>query len=377
MNTFLTKEDLKLKEEFEKFAKDKIAPLAPALVSGKTDIGSIFKLLAQQSYLSLNILNSYGGKEYTLLPIVLLAEALAHYEASIVIYFAYHIAAIELIKTYGSASQKTTFLPKLAQGSLIGTLAYSGLGNSSTKATMQNDNLTVAGQKINIPINSIVSAPGSSQTDQLCLMLVSTDKGLVIVDNLSSPQIKITRQHSPMGLEALSLASINFENYSFNKKALLGEIEDLDKERLAFAHSIVKIILAAAALGMVEHALKASTDYAKIGEHNGQQLSKSEAIQWKLADTAVDTSAARLLIYRAACSKDENKDKFIRYSTMAKTYATKIARHHTGESLQIILPFLQNNDSTLIRFYLESKMLETFDTSNEEEKVLLSQLLGI
>jgi hypothetical protein len=54
-----------------------------------------------------------------------------------------------------------------------------------------------------------------------------------------------------------------------------------------------------------------------------------------------------------------------------------MSRFHSGEGLQVLLPLLSDAESSLSRFYLDSKMLETFEATNEEEKVLLSDLLGI
>src|ERR1700677_5088298 len=124
INTFLSQDDQKLKLEFEQFAKDKLAPVASELISGKSNANAFLKQLAQAGYLGLNVPTQHGGKNSPFLYLALLSEALANYEVGIVLYLAYHVATIELLKAYGSDEQKNTYLPKLAKGELIGPLAY-------------------------------------------------------------------------------------------------------------------------------------------------------------------------------------------------------------------------------------------------------------
>jgi alkylation response protein AidB-like acyl-CoA dehydrogenase len=186
-------------------------------------------------------------------------------------------------------------------------------------------------------------------------------------------------QKMSMGLSSIHFAGLSFAKHKLNKQAWLGQTADgrNGDDKLTFARNIVKTMLAAIALGMSESILNQSTAHSIVHERGGLPLAQSEAIQWKLADAAVDTSAARLLTYRAAWSKDNEQERFYKYATMAKAYATYIARFHASEGFQILLPFLHNIDSSLTSFYADSKILETFDATNEEEKVLLSKYLGI
>ncbi len=150
-----------------------------------------------------------------------------------------------------------------------------------------------------------------------------------------------------------------------------------ESQPLSFARDIVKTILGAAALGISQSVLNQAVAHTKVAKRNDAALAQSEAIQWKLADLAVESSAARLLIYRAAWSKDNDIEHFPSQAAMAKAYAARVARFHSGEGLQILLPLLSETGSSMARFYMDGKMLETFEATNEEEKVLLSDLLGI
>ena len=406
MNTLLTADSQALKEEFTQFAKNKLAPIASALLSGKASAQVFWQEMAQASFLGLNVPTEYGGKNSPFLHLVLLAEILANYDAGLALTFAYHVAAIELIKSYGSDKQKQFYLPQLANGQLLGSLAYlefldsspNGSKNSShTKVVSQDNTLLLSGQKEFVVLADEASANDVTEPQiNKNLILVAVDNEMIVLDDLHQSTIKIEKQKMPMSFASVCFARLIFDNHSLMPNSCLGKApENIEKlsssaaasnaqsialaigEKLTFARNIVKTLLAATALGMSTTVLNKAIDYSKINQRGDTLLSQSQAIQWKLADAATETSAARLLTYRAAWSKDENSDQFFQYATMAKAFATRVARIYTSEGLQIILPFLQNLDSPLTSFYVDSKILETFDAPNEEEKVVLSKLLGI
>ena len=348
INTFLTEADQALKEQFEQFAQDKLAPIVSKFASHNESPATFLNLMAQSDYLALNVPLEYGGKNSSFLHLVLLAETLAHYDAGIAVYLAYHAALIELLKAYGTEQQKNTFLPKLASGELLGTIAYLKVSqnDSQTKLITEAEKLILDGNKQLVVLTQV--SPNSSNTqnnsntkDQISnLVVVLAADQLILLDDLSVSSIEIDAQNIAMGPKSVNFCNLIFQKHHLNQNALLTTKINTN-EAMSFARDIIKTILAAAALGIAESTLNQTTKYVQVTERNGKPLSQSQAVLWKLANASVDTSAARLLTYRAAWSKDENKEVFSKYATMAKTYASQIARIHASEGMQILLPLSQ------------------------------------
>jgi alkylation response protein AidB-like acyl-CoA dehydrogenase len=372
VNTFLSEADQLARKDFKKFAQDKLATFISKSNSLEVSPIIFLKEMAQASYLALNVPSEYGGKNKSFLQLILLAEEISHYDVGIAIYFSYHIAFMELLKKYGSEKQKSFYLPKLAKGEILGTIAYLEQ-SQNTKVNDDAHQLVLNGNK-----HLIVSAwsEDNNLNGIANIIAVFAGNNLFLLDSLEVPNISIKPQKLPMGLKSLNFVSIDFENYKIEREQLLAE-DSITSQAMSYARDVIKTMLAACALGMADSSLEQMISGVQSTEKTSKPLSQSQAILWKLANTSTDTSAARLLTYRAAWSKEDEPTMFSQYATMAKSYTTQIARVHTGEALQVLLPLLQMQYTNLTDFYADSKMLEVFDSTNEEEKVLLSTLLGI
>ncbi len=116
--------------------------------------------------------------------LILLAEALAHFDAGIVLSFSYHTAATELIKQYGSAEQQTLYLTQLAKGSLMGTIAHIEQPNGSV--------LVVTDESI--------AGKASSNASSRNLVLLFAEGDFFLLDDSSQAGLKVNEKPMTMGL---------------------------------------------------------------------------------------------------------------------------------------------------------------------------------
>jgi butyryl-CoA dehydrogenase len=114
------------------------------------------------------------------------------------------------------------------------------------------------------------------------------------------------------------------------------------------------------------------------GSSSGSRFRKFQGIQWKLADHSVESQAARLLTYRAAWSHDDQSPAdFRKFAAMAKLFAAKTARFHSGEAVQIFGMLGASPDSPVERLYRDGKLTEIFEGTSELQKVVLKEELGV
>lgn len=219
---------------------------------------------------------------------------------------------------------------------------------------------------------------------QLMAVLAKTGDGLSIwlVDagagNHSSLKIGVCK--SKMGLRAAVTNDITFSAHKVSGENRLGGQSfspDQVQKAVVGALDVGKTVLAGAALGLADQALELGAERARTHEQFGEPISKFQGIQWKLADLSAERSAAQLLTYRAAWSRDEEPAKFHQYSAMAKMFATKVARYHSGEMLQIFGVLGASTEVDAERLYRDAKLTEVFEGASEYQKVIIKEELGV
>ncbi|MFQ5884156.1 MAG: acyl-CoA dehydrogenase family protein, partial [Thermoplasmata archaeon] len=116
-----------------------------------------------------------------------------------------------------------------------------------------------------------------------------------------------------------------------------------------------RIGIAAQAVGIAQGALDESLRYSQEREQFGQPIFNFQAIQWKLADIATETSAARLLVRKAAFAKEQGK-RFSLEAAMAKLFASEVAVKATREAVQIFGGYGYMKEYPVERFYRDAKV---------------------
>ncbi len=383
MNTFLSSEQQALQAQYRAFATEHIAPHAKALDSGSYNTRDIIASLGQQGYLGMCVPKEYGGQALPFLNFILLVEAIGEVDPGIALAIAGHAQVVELLSKWGTDKQKSRYLPLLARGECLATLAVAeetaGSDFSAVKSTVQGtkDKLTLTGQKtwvVNGPFTNlalVMARYKESAEDQGRLSF-----WLVDMDNRA--ELKVGSNQGKLGLRSATTCPVTFNGLSVNPEALLCEKRfDNDEQALdaiRHAQSVSKVIMAASAVGLLEHAVDESVQRARTREQFGSTIGKLQAIQWKLADMSVDSSAARLMTYRAAWSKDEKPEQFSKYAAMCKLFAARGARLHSSEAVQIFGVLGLSDDEPVEKLYRDAKALEIVEGTSEIQKNIIAGL---
>jgi alkylation response protein AidB-like acyl-CoA dehydrogenase len=137
-----------------------------------------------------------------------------------------------------------------------------------------------------------------------------------------------------------------------------------------------RIGIAAQAVGIGRAALEASLKYAAQRETFGRPLARHQAIQFKLADMAVDIDAARLLTLRAAALKDHGLP-CTRESAMAKLFAAEAAMRAATEAVQVHGGYGYTKEFKVERYFRDAKITEIYEGTSEIQRlVIANQVLG-
>lgn len=377
MNTILSAAQEALKEQYEAFARNCLAPIAAELESRQKPLSDFWQQLGDAGYLGIAVPEEYGGQGGTLLNFVLLVESLAQYEPGLGLTLAGHQSVIELIKQYGDSQTKESYLPKLAKGELLATLAFS---ESDAGTDWEAVTSTFALQGGDYVLNGLKTGVVNGSIAGLMLILAKDaggdSKRIFIVEPQNRKEVEIMPDIAQLGLRSASCNDVKIEQLIVSAKSLLASDKAVD-ELVLFCMDIAKVVLSAAALGLLEGATQESIAHARQREQFGKTIGRFQAIQWKLADMSVDCAGARLQTYRAAWSRDECPKMLRQWAAMCKWMVTRQARMGSAEAVQILGSRALNVDSRLERFYRDSKVMEIAEGTSEFQKMQLVKTLGI
>lgn len=381
MNTHLSSSQEALKEQYYAFAQIEVAPYAYSLESGKASLSTFLKKLGQAGYLGMTVPKEFGGQDAPFLNFIFFVEAISEFEPGLALSLSSHIAVIEVLKKYGSAAQKALYLPALASGKMIGAYALSeedaGCDYDAVKTVLRK-----SGNKHNLLGRK--SWVVNAQCAGLMMVLARRDSAqgnlefalIEISKKKEIESIKISAKLGKLGLRSAVTNHVDFDGIEVSADNLLPVSENGDNSML-YGMDVAKVVISAAALGLLESCLKQAAEHANTRQQFGVNISQFQAIQWKLADLAVEATGARLQTYRAAWSKDEDQTNFHKYSSMCKWLSSKAARQHSGEALQILGAKGLSTDSPLERFYRDAKVMEIAQGTSELQKLFLVEELKI
>ena len=382
MNTFLSSSQLALQEQYLKFVAEQIAPIAMTLDTEQVSSKEALSLLAKGGYLGLTVPREYGGQGLGAIELTLFAEALASASAGLSLALASHYSVIELINKFGSDTQKSRYLSQMASGDLIGAQAFgeevAGSDFKAVLTTATGD--SASGWQISGVKTWVVNGQMAGLIAVLAQVKGAADSELAIflVDGSPSATIEVGANRAKFGLRSASTCDLTFKDFKATSEHKLASANSAELEKQVNAVlDLSKTVVAAAAVGIAEEALKFSAEHARTRQQFGQPISKFQGIQWKLADHSVESQAARLLTYRAAWSHDEEPADFRKFAAMAKLFATKVARVHSGEAVQIFGMLGASPDSPVERLFRDGKLTEVFEGTSELQKVVLKEELGV
>ena len=138
---------------------------------------------------------------------------------------------------------------------------------------------------------------------------------------------------------------------------------------------VFRSTVAAAALGLARRALDEGIDRAAKRKLFGAPLADLQMTQAALADSAIDTDAAALLVYRAAWSKDRGAARITRESSEAKAFATEMAQRVIDRAVQIFGGHGVRVGVKVEALYREIRALRIYEGATEVQKVIIAREL--
>jgi alkylation response protein AidB-like acyl-CoA dehydrogenase len=359
------------------FCATEVKPFAAEMDRTESFNHEAFQKMGALGILGMNIPEEYGGSGVdaisAALAIIELGWACGGTALSIA---AHNSLGCAPIAKYGSKNQKEKWLPGLASGETgLGALALTEpgtgsdlLGGVSTRAELEGDQWKINGNKAWItnaslsPVLVTLCRTGSDGgSKSFSLILVPAD----------SPGLHIHPPESKMGVRASPTHAISYEDVRVPGENVLGEIgqglyqtlDTLDGGRIG---------IGALSIGLAQAAHEEAKRYAQNRQSFGRPLSKHQAIQWMIADAAVQIEAARLLIYQSAWLKDQRLP-FTKEAAIAKLFATEMAEQVCRNAIQILGSYGYSSEYPVERCYRDARLMTIGEGTSEVQRMVIAK----
>jgi len=360
------------------FAEREILPIAEKIDRTDEYPMQLAKKMGQYGLLGLNVPQEYGGLGLDLMGSVVVGEEIARasLSASFVMGVQNGLAG-NVITKFGSAEQKSRYLPRLAKGDIICSygLTEPGAGSDAaglaTKATKEGGSYVINGSKMFITQGAVAdmlvffARTGKTEDGAAGISAFIVEKG--------ASGFRVGQRLEVMGARGTGTAELVFENCSVPASNLVGH----EGDGFLIAMAILaesRIGAAAAAVGIAEAAMEQVISYVKKRNIFDRPLSKYEAIRFMVADMATRTKAARLLTLHAATMHDSGKD-FMKEAAMAKYFASETAVWVCERAIQIHGGYGVSKMLPLERYLRDAKILDIVEGTSEVQRWILSREL--
>ncbi len=363
-----------IREMTAEFAREQVSPQAERLDREEIFPENIFKQMADLGLFGITLPETYGGGGVDCYAYAIVMEELSRGYSAV----ADQCGLVELVATliyqYGTDQQKERYLKSITgfdtRVAYCLTEADAGSDLSGIKSTAARYG---SGWKLNGSKLWINNAPLAD----IGIVLARTDpdrghRGMsVFIVDLHAQGVSRGSKEQKMGQRGSHVGPLFFDDVELADEALLGEMNRgfymimsvLEKGRVG---------IGALAVGIAQAGLDAALEYAKTRKQFGSPIAEFQGIQWMLAQMAMEVSAARVLVHRAALLLDNCKPA-TEACSMAKCFASDMAVRQTAEAVQIFGGSGYIKGYEVERLYRDAKITQIYEGTNQIQRTIIAR----
>ncbi|MCC6405675.1 MAG: acyl-CoA dehydrogenase family protein [Planctomycetes bacterium] len=358
------------------FTEKSVRPIAADIEKQHRVPRALIDEMADLGLMGVAIPEEYGGSGLGETGLCVVMEEVTRGDFAVAVTYGAHasIGAMSVV-VGGTEEQKQRFLPQMAQGRVLGAYALtesnagSDPGAMTTTAVRDGNDWVINGEKVwitNGDMADVVTVYAVTDKERrasggITAFLVPSDtKGF-----------SVGKREEKMGQRGSSTVALSFEDVRVSDAQRLGAVGDgfkiamgtLDRGRLA---------LAANCLGCAREAHALSVSYAKERVAFGKPISELQAIQWMLADNAVDIYAMESLVYRTAWMCDA-KQRYSRESAIVKLFASEALDRVVDRAVQIHGGMGYSAEFVIEKLYRDARVTRIYEGTSEIQRLVIAR----
>jgi len=357
------------------FAREKLAPHALEWDEKKHFPVDTLREAAALGMGGVYIRDDVGGSGLGRLDAALIFEALATGCPTVAAYISIHNMCAWMIDSFGSDEQRRKWLPALCSMEKLASycLTEPGAGSDAaalrTRAERDGDHYVLTGQK------QFISGAGNPH-DFYVVMARTSDDGARGVSTIvvpgGTPGLSFGANEKKMGWNAQPTRAVMFDKCRVPVENRIGP------EGIGFKIAMAgldggRLNIAACSLGGAQAALDKAVAYMGERKAFGKTLAEFQALQFKLADMAIDLEAARTFLWRAAVSLDAKSPDATRLCAMAKKFATDAGFEIANSALQLHGGYGYLNDYGIEKIVRDLRVHQILEGTNEIMRMIVAR----
>jgi alkylation response protein AidB-like acyl-CoA dehydrogenase len=375
----LTDEQSALRSVTAQFVDREIMPYAADWDRAEHVDLSIVDKMAGLGIFGMTIPEEYGGVGGDHLSYCIAMEELGRGDSSVrgIVSVSLGLVA-KTIHAHGTQAQKREWLPQLCSGRALGCFGLtepgsgSDAGSLSTTGQRSSGGWVLSGSKMFITNGTwaklalIFARTGGPGPRGVTAFLVPTDTSGFGVKEITGK----------LGLRGQATAELTLDAVEIPDECRLGEegqgfsiaMSTLDKGRMS---------LAAGCVGIGQGCLDASVRYSQERIQFGRPIASFQLVQQLIADIAVETQAARLLVWRVADLVDRH-EPFATDASIAKLYASEMAVRAANNALQVFGGYGYIDEFVVGKYLRDARVTTVYEGTSQIQRLIIGRdLTGI
>jgi len=375
MNFELTQEHKMIRDAARDFAQTELLPGVIERDETQTFPAEQIRKLADLGFLGMMVDPKYGGAGMDTISYVLAMEEISKVDASCSVVMSVNNSLVCWgLEAFGTEKQKEKYLKDLATGRIIGAFCLSE-PEAGSDATSQKTTAIDKGDYY--LLNGTKNWITNGDTATVYLVIAQTDeekghKGInAFILEKGMEGFVVGLKENKLGIRGSDTHSLMFTDVKVPKENRIGA----DGFGFTFAMKTLsggRIGIAAQALGIASGAYELALQYSKERKAFGKEISRHQAIAFKLADMATEIDAARLLCLKAAWLKD-NGENYDKVGAMAKVFASETAMKTTVEAVQIHGGYGFVKEYHVERLMRDAKITQIYEGTSEIQRIIISR----
>jgi alkylation response protein AidB-like acyl-CoA dehydrogenase len=374
---YLTDEQRMIRDLARKIARERIGPRAAHYDETETYPEESMRAILESGLYAIWVPEEWGGTAMGCLALALACEEIAYAcAASGTQYLDQALGGLPILLA-GSEAQKRTYLPRLATGEILSAFSLSEPGAGSdaaglrTTAVRRGDHYVLNGSKQWCTngdhadvVTVFATVDPAKRARGVTAFLV--DKG--------TPGFEVGKKEKKMGIRASPTVALHFADCAIPATQRLGAEGEGFKIAMATL-DVTRPATGALAVGIAQAALDAAVGYAKERQQFGQPIAAFQGIQFMLADMAMQTHAARLMIHHAARQVDAGIRGNTYEASMAKCWAGDAAMKVATDAVQVFGGYGYTREFPVERFMRDAKIMQIYEGTSQIQRLIIAKEL--
>jgi hypothetical protein len=376
MDFELSDEQKLIRDTARSFCDAEIAPHAAEWDRAEAIDRGIVGKLASLGFLAAALPEEHGGLGLDMVSYTLLVEELGRADSNVrgIVSVSNGLYG-KSVARWGTPEQRERLLGSLAAGEELGCYALtepgagSDPGSLETRAERDGDGYVLRGQKVFITLGSwatwalVFARTGEAGPRGITCFVVPT-----AAEGFEARPIK-----GKLGLRAQDTAELHLDGVCVSADAVLGEVGGGFKVAMsALDHG--RISLGAGCVGIAQGCLDAAVAYTTERRQFGRSIASFQLVQELLADIAVETEAARLLVWRAAATADRG-ERYTVEASYAKYFASEVAVRAANAALQAHGGYGYVDEYPVGKYLRDARVTTLYEGTSQIQKLLIGRAL--